>query len=612
MFSSSPHQLQPTQGLKVNIDCKSSFSFNSVSGTPSNASNVSNDCYPDTPIISDNISYTNTHGQRNTPQPPITPVTPDTAHTQKLKYSNDGQFPDTMAVNNIELDKIDEKKQLAHAQKQRQPPPQPQRPPPANTGTSTNTKKTTKEHKKKRPKKFTLVEKVEKNTDKLEAETLRKHGYIKYKYIADTLQGCTFMAKRSGDGSEVVIKSTKKELYARGITISKEGKAFNIREDIVAEGRMMRYFMNNNPPSSLIAFYDFFEDESRYYLVMENGGIDFFDFVVRCHDLINTGKLSMKEWRKQCKFMFAQIIQCIKWLHDVMHYCHLDISLENILISQDAYFDENTGKLNKCYVKFIDFGLAEGFDLSDNPFYLSKKYVGKTHYKSPKVYAKKEEFRANKADIWSLGVCLFMMIIGAPPYNKPHKKDAGYRFIAEEKITKLLYSWNRIKYVTPNLYDLMERMLCCDEKRRISMTEIVRHDWLKIYFPNETKRKISPLSPPMSPASRSPLSPSLSSKMSGSGSFNSQHGSGSGNTLNIMIPQQAVSMGSHSHSKPRKASGSYQYVKGYKSCRRATTPSSTASANKTPTPIIESRTSSCYPSTAAVDFSKGKKKKEKR
>eukprot|EP00483_Globobulimina_turgida_P000560 UN00560 len=192
-----------------------------------------------------------------------------------------------------------------------------------------------------------------------------------------------------------------------------------------------------------------------------------------------------------------------------------------------------------------------------------------------------------------------MMIIGAPPYNKPHKKDAGFRFIAEEKITKLLYSWNRIKYVTPNLYDLMERMLCCDEKRRISMDEIVRHDWLKIYFPNETKRKISTISsPPMSPSS--PLSPSLSSKMSGSFS---QHGNGSGNSLNIMIPQQAVSMGSYSpHSKPRKASSSYHYVKGYKSPRRATTPSSTTSTNKTPTPIIESRTSSCYPPTAAVDF----------
>eukprot|EP00483_Globobulimina_turgida_P008034 UN08050 len=116
LSSSSPQQLQPTQGLKVNIDCKSSFSFpQSVSGTPSNVSNVSNDSYnnniptsyPDTPIISDNISYTNT--QLNTPQPPITPITPaDTAQTQKPKHSNDasgsasGQFPDTIAVNNIE------------------------------------------------------------------------------------------------------------------------------------------------------------------------------------------------------------------------------------------------------------------------------------------------------------------------------------------------------------------------------------------------------------------------------------------------------------------------------------------------------------------------------
>ena len=43
---------------------------------------------------------------------------------------------------------------------------------------------------------------------------------------------------------------------------------------------------------------------------------------------------------------------------------------------------------------------------------------------------------------------------GAPPYNRPIIRDPVFRFIAEKKMTKLLYSWGRIKYVTPNLYGL--------------------------------------------------------------------------------------------------------------------------------------------------------------
>jgi len=201
--------------------------------------------------------------------------------------------------------------------------------------------------------------------------------------------------------------------------------------------------------------------------------------------------------------------------------------LENILISKKAFFDENTGKLYNCFVKLIDFGLAETFDPIQNPSFFCKKYVGKTHYKEPKVFGKKQQFMANKADIWSLGVCLFMMIIGAPPYNKPYSKDPGFRFIENQKMTKLLYSWGRIKYVTPNLYDLMERMLCCDETKRISMDEIVEHKWLKIYFPKKEKTRKQTVS--------SPLSPSLSTHPSASFNSVSRH------SMNRMVPQQAVS-----------------------------------------------------------------------
>ena len=66
-----------------------------------------------------------------------------------------------------------------------------------------------------------------------------------------------------------------------------------------------------------------------------------------------------------------------------------------------------------CHGQMVDFGLAEAFtsrDSSGDIDFRCKKYVGKTQYKSPKVYAKKEVFDARSADCWSLGVVLFMMV----------------------------------------------------------------------------------------------------------------------------------------------------------------------------------------------------------
>ena len=45
-----------------------------------------------------------------------------------------------------------------------------------------------------------------------------------------------------------------------------------------------------------------------------------------------------------------------------------------------------------------------------NTDFNSRKYVGKTIYKAPEVYAKREIFDARLADCWSLGVAMFCMV----------------------------------------------------------------------------------------------------------------------------------------------------------------------------------------------------------
>jgi len=131
-------------------------------------------------------------------------------------------------------------------------------------------------------------------------------------------------------------------------------------------------------------------------------------------------------------------------------------------------------------VKLIDFGLAEVFTSRNKDNKISfkcNKYVGKTAYKAPRVYSKKKPFDARAADCWSMGVVLFMMIIGGSPYQRPTKSDATFSYIISGAINQLLDQWDRTAFVTPVILDLMERIFQ-RQKYRVNIDEIKKHPWL--------------------------------------------------------------------------------------------------------------------------------------
>ena len=158
---------------------------------------------------------------------------------------------------------------------------------------------------------------VDTEKNKVEA-TLRAHGLESGAFIAKTLQGSVFRGRRLSDQKSVVIKRTSKRLHALGITITKTGKRIKVQENIVAEAAMLQRFSANSPPSSLIEYVAFFEDDTDFFLVMAHDGCDFFDFIVRQNEHIVSGALSLFEWRKHCKLIFAQMVQLARWTQNVM------------------------------------------------------------------------------------------------------------------------------------------------------------------------------------------------------------------------------------------------------------------------------------------------------
>jgi len=117
--------------------------------------------------------------------------------------------------------------------------------------------------------------------------------------------------------------------------------------------------------------------------------------------------------------LFAQMISVVNYLHNVVQICHMDISLENFMIS-------NADNEFRPVVKLIDFGLAIDFSGEDNgqERFMSDACVGKLKYQSPECYdcrhkelQRRYDCRLN--DTFCLGVCLFMLLLAQHPYERP-------------------------------------------------------------------------------------------------------------------------------------------------------------------------------------------------
>ena len=64
-----------------------------------------------------------------------------------------------------------------------------------------------------------------------------------------------------------------------------------------------------------------------------------------------------------------------------------------------------------------------------------------------KVY-NHQRYDARAADIWSLGVMLFMMLIGAPPYEFPSPHNMAFHYIMQGRMADVLIHWKRLPLLT--------------------------------------------------------------------------------------------------------------------------------------------------------------------
>ena len=158
------------------------------------------------------------------------------------------------------------------------------------------------------------------------------------------------------------------------------------------------------------------------------------------------------------------MVLAIKYLHD-QGISHRDLKPENILL--------HSAEEEETLIKVTDFGLSKLFDSTQ----MMKTFCGTPNYLAPEVLTTKGEAAyTNKIDNWSLGVILYICLVGYPPFS-----DEDTKVSLEKQIVNGMYEfpsefWSDI---SKEAIHLIKRLLCLNPEKRASLEEVLEHEWIR-------------------------------------------------------------------------------------------------------------------------------------
>lgn len=155
------------------------------------------------------------------------------------------------------------------------------------------------------------------------------------------------------------------------------------------------------------------------------------------------------------RYCFYQVMEAISYCH-LKKILHRDIKLENILIT------------SKGLLKLCDFGYSIQLDKHD-----VNKPAGSLGYFAPEVLLRKTH-DGKKADIWSLGVLLYTMVVGKYPFEDIDEPKNTMKQI--KNILTVNYTFPR--YLSSECMDLISKILIFEPNKRLSFDEIKKHPWI--------------------------------------------------------------------------------------------------------------------------------------
>mmetsp|Transcript_17257 Transcript_17257/g.49899 ORF Transcript_17257/g.49899 Transcript_17257/m.49899 type:complete len:703 (+) Transcript_17257:129-2237(+) len=200
----------------------------------------------------------------------------------------------------------------------------------------------------------------------------------------------------------------------------------------------------------IVQLLDFYEEEQYFYMVMDYmGGGDVFDRV------LEKTKYTEEDARKLTKVL----LKATKCMHEA-GVAHRDLKPQNLLL---------TSKNDDAHIKVTDFGFARRVH---SPRSLTSR-CGTPTFVAPEIL--KNIPHDQSADLWSVGVVVYILLVGYPPFMKDTQAElfqqirtGAWEFLEED--------WEDI---SPEAQELVRNLLVVDPEQRWTVDQALKSSWIR-------------------------------------------------------------------------------------------------------------------------------------
>ncbi|XP_017561863.1 MAP kinase-interacting serine/threonine-protein kinase 2a [Pygocentrus nattereri] len=234
---------------------------------------------------------------------------------------------------------------------------------------------------------------------------------------------------------------------------------------------------------NILELVEFFEEDEKFYLVFEK---------LRGGSVLTHIHRRQHFSEQEASIVVQEIASALDFLHS-KGMAHRDLKPENILC-------EHSDRISP--VKICDFDLGSGIKLNSDSSPISTPELltpcGSAEYMAPEVveaFSEEASIYDKRCDLWSLGVILYILLSGYPPFVGRCGTDCGWDWgepchacqnMLFESIQEGKYEFPEKDWahISPAAKDLISKLLVRDAKNRLSAAQVLQHPWVQGCAPN--------------------------------------------------------------------------------------------------------------------------------
>jgi MAP kinase interacting serine/threonine kinase len=230
--------------------------------------------------------------------------------------------------------------------------------------------------------------------------------------------------------------------------------------------------------SNIVQLIEFFEEADRFYLIFEK---------MRGGPLLNHIQRRVYFTEQEASLVVRDIATALSYLH-AKGIAHRDIKPENILC-------EHLDRVSPVKLCDLDLaskaGLMAAADSVKTPELQSP--VGSAEFMAPEVvdaFVGEALHYDKRCDMWSLGVILYIMLCGYPPfYGDCWRDNCGWdqgeqcsdcqeALFARIQLGEFDFPKEDWARISDSAIDLIQHLLVKDAKQRYTADEVMNHRWI--------------------------------------------------------------------------------------------------------------------------------------